>query len=123
MHVGLGLIRGEAHLAEEHIGPARALNNRVAQVGVTRIEQDDAARASSRPRRSRRRRAVTQGAVEPARVTIDLPPTTKEAGADAGPSAVGAILDIAGTAWKSGSEKGATGRPVPLLLNYLRNVK
>ncbi|RRR25824.1 transcription termination factor Rho [Schaalia georgiae] len=57
-------------------------------------EQDDAARASSRPRRSRRRRAVTQGAVEPARVTIDLPPTTKEAGADAGPSAVGAILDI-----------------------------
>ena len=57
-------------------------------------EQGDAARASSRPRRSRRRRAVTQGAVEPARVTIDLPPTTKEAGADAGPSAVEAILDI-----------------------------
>ena len=57
-------------------------------------EQDDAARASSRPRRSRRRRAVTQGAVEPARVTIDLPPTTKEAGAGAGPSAVETILDI-----------------------------
>ena len=57
-------------------------------------EQDDAVRASSRPRRSRRRRAVTQGAVEPARVTIDLPPTTKEAGADAGSSAVEAILDI-----------------------------
>ena len=57
-------------------------------------EQDAAARASSRPRRSRRRRAVTQGAVEPARVTIDLPPTTKEAGADAGSSAVEAILDI-----------------------------
>lgn len=34
-----------------------------------------------------------------------------------------AHLDIAGTAWKSGSEKGATGRPVPLLLNYLRNLK
>ena len=34
-----------------------------------------------------------------------------------------AHLDIAGTAWKSGGEKGATGRPVPLLLNYLRNVK
>ena len=34
-----------------------------------------------------------------------------------------AHLDIAGTAWKSGSEKGATSRPVPLLLNYLRNVK
>ncbi|MGN6876170.1 leucyl aminopeptidase, partial [Neisseria sp. P0021.S007] len=34
-----------------------------------------------------------------------------------------AHIDIAGTAWKSGSEKGATGRPVPLLLNYLRNVK
>lgn len=34
-----------------------------------------------------------------------------------------AHLDIAGTAWKSGKEKGATGRPVPLLLNYLRNVK
>ena len=30
-----------------------------------------------------------------------------------------AHLDIAGTAWKSGSAKGATGRPVPLLLNYL----
>lgn len=34
-----------------------------------------------------------------------------------------AHLDIAGTAWKSGKEKGATGRPVPLLLNYLRNLK
>ncbi|ASK26526.1 leucyl aminopeptidase [Neisseria chenwenguii] len=34
-----------------------------------------------------------------------------------------AHFDIAGTAWKSGAEKGATGRPVPLLLNYLRNVK
>lgn len=34
-----------------------------------------------------------------------------------------AHLDIAGTAWKSGDEKGATGRPVPLLLNWLRNVK
>lgn len=33
-----------------------------------------------------------------------------------------AHLDIAGTAWKSGKEKGATGRPVPLLLNYLRNI-
>ena len=30
-----------------------------------------------------------------------------------------AHLDIAGTAWKSGKEKGATGRPVPLLLEYL----
>ncbi|MGE4341233.1 MAG: leucyl aminopeptidase, partial [Pigmentiphaga sp.] len=28
-----------------------------------------------------------------------------------------AHLDIAGTAWKSGGEKGATGRPVPLLVN------
>jgi leucyl aminopeptidase len=32
-----------------------------------------------------------------------------------------AHLDIAGTAWKSGAAKGATGRPVPLLLNYLVN--
>lgn len=32
-----------------------------------------------------------------------------------------AHLDIAGTAWLSGSEKGATGRPVPLLLRYLLN--
>jgi leucyl aminopeptidase len=32
-----------------------------------------------------------------------------------------AHLDIAGTAWKSGAAKGATGRPVPLLLNYLLN--
>ncbi|MEN8214184.1 MAG: leucyl aminopeptidase [Pseudomonadota bacterium] len=30
-----------------------------------------------------------------------------------------AHLDIAGTAWKSGEHKGATGRPVPLLVNYL----
>lgn len=33
-----------------------------------------------------------------------------------------AHLDIAGTAWKSGGkEKGATGRPVPLLVTYLLN--
>lgn len=32
-----------------------------------------------------------------------------------------AHLDIAGTAWKSGSAKGATGRPVPLLVQYLLN--
>ena len=30
-----------------------------------------------------------------------------------------AHLDIAGTAWKSGAEKGATGRPVPLLVHFL----
>ncbi|HEB29214.1 MAG TPA: leucyl aminopeptidase [Porticoccus sp.] len=30
-----------------------------------------------------------------------------------------AHLDIAGTAWKSGGNKGATGRPVPLLTQYL----
>lgn len=30
-----------------------------------------------------------------------------------------AHLDIAGTAWKSGGEKGATGRPVPLLTEFL----
>ncbi|MCL2831431.1 MAG: leucyl aminopeptidase [Betaproteobacteria bacterium] len=30
-----------------------------------------------------------------------------------------AHLDIAGTAWKSGADKGATGRPVPLLVHYL----
>ncbi|MCL6555822.1 MAG: leucyl aminopeptidase [Burkholderiales bacterium] len=30
-----------------------------------------------------------------------------------------AHLDIAGTAWKSGQEKGATGRPVPLLFHWL----
>ena len=30
-----------------------------------------------------------------------------------------AHLDIAGTAWKSGAEKGATGRPVPLLSHFL----
>ncbi len=32
-----------------------------------------------------------------------------------------AHLDIAGTAWLQGNEKGATGRPVPLLLEYLLN--
>ena len=30
-----------------------------------------------------------------------------------------AHLDIAGTAWKSGAQKGATGRPVPLLLSFV----
>jgi len=30
-----------------------------------------------------------------------------------------AHLDIAGTAWKSGKDKGATGRPVPLLVQFL----
>ncbi len=32
-----------------------------------------------------------------------------------------AHLDIAGTAWKSGKEKGSTGRPVPLLTRFLIN--
>lgn len=35
------------------------------------------------------------------------------------PPAPWAHLDIAGTAWKSGAQKGATGRPVGLLVNYL----
>ena len=30
-----------------------------------------------------------------------------------------AHMDIAGTAWKSGKDKGATGRPVPLLMSWL----
>jgi leucyl aminopeptidase len=30
-----------------------------------------------------------------------------------------AHLDVAGTAWKGGASKGATGRPVGLLLHYL----
>lgn len=30
-----------------------------------------------------------------------------------------AHLDIAGTAWRSGARKGASGRPVPLLVDYL----
>ena len=33
-----------------------------------------------------------------------------------------AHLDIAGTAWKGGVSKGATGRPVPLLVDYLLGV-
>ena len=33
-----------------------------------------------------------------------------------------AHLDIAGTAWSSGKDKGATGRPVPLLVQYLINL-
>ncbi|WP_087464545.1 leucyl aminopeptidase [Oleiphilus messinensis] len=32
-----------------------------------------------------------------------------------------AHLDIAGVAWNSGKNKGATGRPVPLLVSYLLN--
>ena len=34
-----------------------------------------------------------------------------------------AHLDIAGTAWLSGAQKGATGRPVSLLVEYLRRQK
>ena len=30
-----------------------------------------------------------------------------------------AHLDIAGTAWDGGRKKGATGRPVPLLVSFL----
>jgi leucyl aminopeptidase len=30
-----------------------------------------------------------------------------------------AHLDVAGTAWLSGSQKGSTGRPVPLLVDFL----
>ncbi|MCO8073293.1 leucyl aminopeptidase [Acinetobacter lwoffii] len=32
-----------------------------------------------------------------------------------------AHLDVAGTAWNSGTNKGATGRPVPLLMQFLAN--
>ncbi|UAJ65307.1 leucyl aminopeptidase [Candidatus Schneideria nysicola] len=32
-----------------------------------------------------------------------------------------AHLDIAGTAWKKGSDKGATGRPIAMLLQFLMN--
>jgi leucyl aminopeptidase len=32
-----------------------------------------------------------------------------------------AHVDIAGTAWKTGADKGSTGRPVPLLSQYLLN--
>lgn len=32
-----------------------------------------------------------------------------------------AHLDIAGTAWRSGAKKGATGRPVPMLTQFLLN--
>lgn len=32
-----------------------------------------------------------------------------------------AHLDIAGTAWKQGAAKGGTGRPVPMLMEYLLN--
>jgi leucyl aminopeptidase len=32
-----------------------------------------------------------------------------------------AHLDIAGTAWESGAKKGSTGRPVPLLTQYILN--
>jgi leucyl aminopeptidase len=32
-----------------------------------------------------------------------------------------AHLDIAGTAWKSGKEKGSTGRPVAMLVQFLLN--
>jgi len=32
-----------------------------------------------------------------------------------------AHLDIAGTAWKSGKDKGATGRPVPMLVQFLQD--
>jgi leucyl aminopeptidase len=31
---------------------------------------------------------------------------------------MGGHLDIAGTAWRSGRDKGSTGRPVPLLVRF-----
>ncbi len=34
-----------------------------------------------------------------------------------------AHLDIAGVAWKSGRDKTASGRPVPLLVQYLLNYR
>ena len=34
-----------------------------------------------------------------------------------------AHLDIAGSAWNSGAQKGATGRPVALLVEYLSQQK
>jgi leucyl aminopeptidase len=34
-----------------------------------------------------------------------------------------AHLDIAGTAWRGGAAKGSTGRPVPLLLQYLHGLQ
>jgi leucyl aminopeptidase len=34
-----------------------------------------------------------------------------------------AHLDIAGVAWRSNSQKGATGRPVPLLVDFLLNLQ
>lgn len=33
-----------------------------------------------------------------------------------------AHLDIAGTAWKSGAQKGSTARPVPLLVEFLKSI-
>ena len=30
-----------------------------------------------------------------------------------------AHLDVAGTAWLGGSQKGSTGRPMPLLVDFL----
>ncbi len=33
-----------------------------------------------------------------------------------------AHLDIAGTAWNQNANKGATGRPVPMLVDFLLNV-
>ena len=32
-----------------------------------------------------------------------------------------AHLDIAGTAWHSGKAKGASGRPVPMLMEFILN--
>ena len=33
------------------------------------------------------------------------------------------IIDIAGSAWQSGAQKGATGRPVGMLMQYLLTQK
>ena len=32
-----------------------------------------------------------------------------------------AHIDIAGVAWRKGAEKGATGKPVPMLTQYVLN--
>ena len=104
-HHHSGLFSADDALADELLaasrGGARPVLAHAARRGVRRGAEEQLRRHGQR-RRPRRRRDH-RGDV-PARFTGKYR---------------WAHLDIAGTAWKSGAAKGATGRPVPLLTHFV----
>jgi leucyl aminopeptidase len=106
-HVATGLFANDEALAREIIAAGERANDRVWRLPLWEDYQDqlksnfaDFANIGGRP----------AGAVTAACFLARFAKKYKWA-----------HLDIAGTAWKSGKEKGATGRPVPLLTQFLVN--